>query len=167
MTLDKIHDTCALFESVAHKYGWHVALTGGSLYKKGERKDLDIVFYQDSFSVNMLWFDLAVELVKELDLTLTYGYDPDDKDLANGSQFFAHGVLGGDVHVDLFFLMTSLVNKDHPYHERSTNVYDASELRCTASKPVTSMSKVPPKKENMYQPDHNPFPSSWDDDIPF
>lgn len=33
-------------EDVAKRYGAHVALTGGVLYKKGPRKDLDLMFYR-------------------------------------------------------------------------------------------------------------------------
>jgi hypothetical protein len=33
-------------EEIAPKFGCHVALTGGVLYKVGERKDLDILFYR-------------------------------------------------------------------------------------------------------------------------
>ena len=37
---------CKEIEAVAPKFGYHVALTGGCLYKEGERKDLDLVFYK-------------------------------------------------------------------------------------------------------------------------
>ena len=37
---------CRLIESVCPAHGCHVALTGGTLYKSGERKDLDILFYR-------------------------------------------------------------------------------------------------------------------------
>ncbi len=37
---------CVLIESVCPTYGCHVALTGGSLYKPGERKDCDVLFYR-------------------------------------------------------------------------------------------------------------------------
>lgn len=33
-------------ESVVPKYGAHVALTGGCLYKTGQRKDCDLLFYR-------------------------------------------------------------------------------------------------------------------------
>lgn len=36
----------AVIEKLAPLYGCHVALTGGVLYKGGERKDLDILFYR-------------------------------------------------------------------------------------------------------------------------
>lgn len=36
---------CVKLESIASKYGGHVALTGGLLYKTGTRKDLDVLVY--------------------------------------------------------------------------------------------------------------------------
>lgn len=33
-------------EEVCPPFGCHVALTGGTLYKDGERKDLDLLFYR-------------------------------------------------------------------------------------------------------------------------
>jgi hypothetical protein len=37
---------CAMIEQHAPKFGCHVALTGGTLYKMGPRKDVDILFYR-------------------------------------------------------------------------------------------------------------------------
>ena len=37
---------CMFIEEIAPQYGAHVALTGGTLYKEGPRKDLDILFYR-------------------------------------------------------------------------------------------------------------------------
>jgi hypothetical protein len=37
---------CREIEAICPEFGCHVALTGGLLYKDGERKDLDIVFYR-------------------------------------------------------------------------------------------------------------------------
>lgn len=45
-TLEDAIEVCTLIESVAPKYGFHVALTGGLLYKEGPRKDCDIVLYR-------------------------------------------------------------------------------------------------------------------------
>ena len=39
-------NVCTFVEQIAPQYGAHVALTGGSLYKAGPRKDLDILFYR-------------------------------------------------------------------------------------------------------------------------
>ena len=37
---------CVEIESICPKFGCHVALTGGLLYKTGERKDCDLLFYR-------------------------------------------------------------------------------------------------------------------------
>ena len=37
---------CRLIETFAPQYGCHVALTGGCLYKNGDRKDIDVLFYR-------------------------------------------------------------------------------------------------------------------------
>ncbi len=39
-------DLCRKIEAVCPEFGCHVALTGGLLYKDGERKDADILFYR-------------------------------------------------------------------------------------------------------------------------
>jgi hypothetical protein len=39
-------DLCRKIEAICPKFGCHVALTGGTLYKDGERKDADILFYR-------------------------------------------------------------------------------------------------------------------------
>jgi hypothetical protein len=39
-------ELCKLIEPIAQQYGAHVALSGGLLYKEGERKDCDLVFYR-------------------------------------------------------------------------------------------------------------------------
>jgi len=45
-TMKEAIELCQRIESIAEKYGAHVALTGGTLYKSGERKDVDILFYR-------------------------------------------------------------------------------------------------------------------------
>ncbi len=37
---------CVMVESICPKFGCHVALTGGLLYKVGPRKDCDLLFYR-------------------------------------------------------------------------------------------------------------------------
>ena len=37
---------CKMIEPVCCKYGFHIALTGGTLYGEGGRKDIDVVFYR-------------------------------------------------------------------------------------------------------------------------
>lgn len=39
-------ELCRQIEAICPAFGCHVALTGGLLYKDGERKDCDILFYR-------------------------------------------------------------------------------------------------------------------------
>ena len=39
-------DLCTKIEVVCPLFGCHVALTGGTLYKQGPRKDCDLLFYR-------------------------------------------------------------------------------------------------------------------------
>lgn len=54
---------CSEIEELVPVAGCHVALTGGTLYRQGERKDLDLVFYRirQEPEINMpkLWDLLA------------------------------------------------------------------------------------------------------------
>lgn len=54
---------CRLIEGISPEFGAHVALTGGTLYKKGVRKDMDILFYRIRQRPNIdmvgLWTALA------------------------------------------------------------------------------------------------------------
>jgi hypothetical protein len=45
-TTSEALQACVLIESVAPTFGGHVALTGGLLYKAGERKDCDVLIYR-------------------------------------------------------------------------------------------------------------------------
>lgn len=52
-------ELCTQIESLCPRAGCHVALTGGVLYKKGHRKDLDLLFYrirqQTEIDMTRLW----------------------------------------------------------------------------------------------------------------
>lgn len=39
-------ELCIKIESLCPEFGCHVALTGGTLYKEGDRKDCDLLFYR-------------------------------------------------------------------------------------------------------------------------
>ncbi|WP_315136425.1 hypothetical protein [Achromobacter marplatensis] len=39
-------DLCIAVEAICPPFGCHVALTGGTLYKDGPRKDCDLLFYR-------------------------------------------------------------------------------------------------------------------------
>lgn len=45
-TLEEAVALCRAVEDVCPAHYAHVALTGGALYKDGERKDVDLVFYR-------------------------------------------------------------------------------------------------------------------------
>jgi hypothetical protein len=44
-TLEEALPLIRVIEQVMPQWGYHVALTGGLLYKDGPRKDLDLIFY--------------------------------------------------------------------------------------------------------------------------
>lgn len=58
-TLQTAREFCRDVETIAPDFGAHVALTGGCLYKVGERKDVDVVLYRvrQSAEINIkgLW----------------------------------------------------------------------------------------------------------------
>lgn len=62
-------DLATAVEAVCTEAGCHVALTGGSLYKGGFRKDCDLLFYRirqvPAINLEKLWENLAgIGLVK-------------------------------------------------------------------------------------------------------
>jgi formylmethanofuran dehydrogenase subunit E len=57
-------ELCRLIEGIAPKYGAHVALTGGCLYKDGPRKDCDILFYRIRQTDNIDQGGLVKELAE-------------------------------------------------------------------------------------------------------
>lgn len=68
-------DLCVKIEAIAPRFGFHVAMTGGCLYKahtEPERKDLDLVFYRirqqqpdASRLVDVLTVKLGLTVLKE------------------------------------------------------------------------------------------------------
>lgn len=72
-------ELCTLIQSVSPQFHCHPALTGGLLYKKGPRKDCDIVIYQrgDTNGVRhpINWNGLWIALCKiGLDMCHDFGY---------------------------------------------------------------------------------------------
>ena len=55
-----------LIEEFAPRFGCHVALTGGCLYKQGPRKDVDLVFYKIRQAEKIDRTGLLQEMVHEL-----------------------------------------------------------------------------------------------------
>ena len=56
-------ELCKQIEAIVPLFGCHVALTGGSLYKEGPRKDCDLIFYRirqrPEIDMDGLWVALA------------------------------------------------------------------------------------------------------------
>lgn len=56
-------ELCRIVEDICPKFGCHVALTGGTLYKGGKRKDCDLLFYRirqvEHIDLDGLWDALA------------------------------------------------------------------------------------------------------------
>lgn len=50
---DEIVTICRRIENFAPKFGYHVGMTGGGLYKYGERKDADIILYPHNDPANV------------------------------------------------------------------------------------------------------------------
>ena len=61
-TLDEAVRLCRMVEVIAPQHGCHVALTGGCLYKVGERKDLDLLFYRVRQVEKIDWISLLESL---------------------------------------------------------------------------------------------------------
>lgn len=61
---------CRLIEGISPDFGAHVALTGGTLYKDGGRKDCDVLFYRirqvDKIDKSGLFEALAMVGLREL-----------------------------------------------------------------------------------------------------
>lgn len=66
---------CRRLSDIAPSFGAHVALTGGTLYKEGYRKDVDVLFYRirqvDRIDVDGLLDAIA----KEADVHTIFDYD--------------------------------------------------------------------------------------------
>jgi hypothetical protein len=56
-------ELCRAVEAIIPPFGYHIALTGGVLYKDGPRKDVDILFYPICAS-DLDWSGMWVHLEK-------------------------------------------------------------------------------------------------------
>ncbi len=113
---------CAIVESFAPSCGCHVALTGGTLYKHGPRKDVDLLFYRIRQVEKIDYIELFHKL----------------RELADVYVQTSHGwvtkALWGAVSVDLFFPEAD----DAPGALDPTDYNRAREevaLACLASQP--------------------------------
>lgn len=67
-------ELCGRLEAIAPAYNAHIALTGGCLYKHGERKDVDIMIYRIRQDDSIRAVDLFVELKDRLGINLIACY---------------------------------------------------------------------------------------------
>lgn len=63
-------ELCRRIEVICPRFGCHVALTGGTLYKDGERKDADILFYRIRQVTKIDVWGLMAALATQLDVVL-------------------------------------------------------------------------------------------------
>lgn len=97
---------CRTLEPLFQKFGYHVGLTGGCLYKEGERKDVDIIVYPHH-TTNA---KSAADLVKNIEASYpALGYWKEGSGLKGGHDSkqvhkFLMGMAPDVVVVDLFFL---------------------------------------------------------------
>lgn len=81
---------CREIEAVCPPFGCHVALTGGTLYKDGPRKDLDLLFYRVR-QVAEIDQDGLFDALSDIGLERVSGFG------------WCHKALYGERKVDLFF----------------------------------------------------------------
>ena len=81
---------CRDIEAICPKFGCHVALTGGNLYKDGERKDADILFYRIR-QVNAIDIKGLFDALETIGVKKTSGWG------------WCHKAKFGDLKIDFFF----------------------------------------------------------------
>lgn len=72
-TIEEATELCRRVEAVCPQFGCHVALTGGTLYKHGQRKDCDILFYRIR-QIEVIDGDGLWEALKYVGLTKIKGF---------------------------------------------------------------------------------------------
>lgn len=63
-TLNEAIDICKEIEIISPKFGCHIGLTGGVLYKEGSRKDLDLILYRIRQTPVIAFEELFLEMEK-------------------------------------------------------------------------------------------------------
>lgn len=59
-TRDDALEVCFIAEPKLNIMGWHIGLTGGTLYKKGVRKDVDFIIYPHVVSKGNVYSDYTI-----------------------------------------------------------------------------------------------------------
>jgi len=73
MNTQKAIELCRTLEAIASRHGGHVALTGGCLYKSGERGDCDIIIYRHDCDIPVN-FNAMVDALHSLGFKLTLNF---------------------------------------------------------------------------------------------
>lgn len=94
-------ELCVKVEAICPKYGCHVALTGGLLYKQGTRKDCDLLFYRIR-QVDAIDFDGLWDALDEIGLEMVSGFGWCYKGKYNGKavDMFSPEEQGGEYNPD-------------------------------------------------------------------
>ncbi len=95
-------ELCEKVESICPKFGYHVALTGGLLYKSGNRKDCDILFYRIR-QVEFPNYDGMFDALKAIGLDKFSGFGWCHKAVFNGKpvDMFFPEETGGEYNPDI------------------------------------------------------------------
>lgn len=83
-------DLCRQLEAIAPQFGAHIGLTGGCLYKDGERKDCDIIVYRIR-QVAHIDAEGFFEAIKEIGVHFVSGFG------------WCRKAKFGDLKIDFFF----------------------------------------------------------------
>lgn len=93
---------CVQVEARIEPLGWHVGLTGGCLYKKGPRKDIDFIIYPHVIHSSITYTDADIlNVVTQIGSLLGY-YGSDIKKSAHYKDGKLLFKLGDDVDVFVF-----------------------------------------------------------------
>jgi hypothetical protein len=77
-TRDDALQACELIEPKLTLMGWHIGLTGGTLYKKGLRKDIDFIIYPHVISKGNVYSDYTIIHGPVLTIATIAGYTVND-----------------------------------------------------------------------------------------
>jgi hypothetical protein len=102
---------CWIVEKICPTFGCHVALTGGTLYKEGPRKDVDLLFYCIR-QVDRLDQDGLIDALRKLGFTICAQHGWVIKALYEGKQ------------VDLFFPEAYPSSSGSTDEYRNENVFE-------------------------------------------
>ena len=73
-TCSMAHMLCAQLYRVLEPHGYYPALTGGLLYKEGDRKDIDIIIYRNRQKVQSFETVDIADLLAEVNLNITASF---------------------------------------------------------------------------------------------